>query len=156
MNYELLTQFADQYTTAESDLLKKINDFTYKNHAEPHMLSGHVQGQLLKMISCMIKPERILEIGTFTGYSALCLAEGLTENGVLHTIEFRESTANIARSFFEKSKHKSKIKLHIGNALEIIPQLNEQWDLIFIDADKPGYINYFELIFPHIKKMVLS
>ncbi len=89
MNFEQLNQFADAYSTAEDVLLAEINAFTQKNHAEPHMLSGHVQGQLLKMISHMIRPERILEIGTFTGYSALCLAAGLQPNGVLHTIEFR-------------------------------------------------------------------
>ncbi|WP_346237173.1 O-methyltransferase [Niabella insulamsoli] len=152
MDYELLTQFADQHTSAEDALLAEINAFTQQHHAEPHMLSGHVQGQLLKMISCMIRPARILEIGTFTGYSALCLAQGLTETGEIHTIEFRETTAAIARRFFDKSALKHQIKLHTGQAAAIIPELKEQWDLVFIDADKPGYIDYFELVFPHVKK----
>ena len=152
MDYELLSQFSTQYTTAEDPLLGVVSDFTHKNHAEPHMLSGHVQGQFLKMVSNMIRPERILEIGTFTGYSALCLAEGLTETGILHTIELRETPATIARDFFDISVHGSQIKLHVGNALDIIPQLNEKWDLVFIDADKPGYIDYFELVFPHVRK----
>ncbi|MGE9314124.1 O-methyltransferase [Niabella sp. CJ426] len=152
MDFEQLNQFADAYSTAEDALLAEINEFTQKNHAEPHMLSGHVQGQLLKMISRMIQPERILEIGTFTGYSAICLAAGLQPGGILHTIEFREPTAAIARDFFEKSIYRNNIRLHTGNALEIIPQLEENWDLVFIDADKPGYINYFELVFPRVKK----
>ncbi len=152
MEYDLLNQFADAYSTAEDALLAEVNDFTQKHHAEPHMLSGHVQGQLLKMISRMIQPERVLEIGTFTGYSALCLAAGLQPNGILHTIEFREPTAAIANDFFQKSAYRDHIQLHIGNALEIIPQLDENWDLVFIDADKPGYINYFELVLPRVKK----
>jgi predicted O-methyltransferase YrrM len=116
------------------------------------MLSGHLQGKLLEMVSCMIRPGRILEIGTFTGYSALCLAKGLTEKGVLHTIELREKDAAIAKSFFEKSPFSSKIVSHIGNAAAIIPVLNEEWDLVFIDADKPGYIEYFNLVFPRLRK----
>ncbi|HMR84053.1 MAG TPA: O-methyltransferase [Niabella sp.] len=152
MDYELLTQFSDQYTSKEGPLLAKINDFTHQHHAEPHMLSGHVQGQLLKMFSQMIRPRRILEIGTFTGYSALCLAEGLTDDGMLHTIEFREETAAIAQEFFNRSVYKNQVKLHTGNAAEIIPQLNETWDLVFIDADKVGYINYFELVLPQVRK----
>ncbi len=152
MDFEQLNQFADDYSTAEDALLAEINAFTQKNHAEPHMLSGHVQGQLLKMISQMIRPERILEIGTFTGYSALCLVAGLQPDGILHTIEFREPTAAIASNFFERSVYSNNIRLHTGNALEIIPQLEENWDLVFIDADKPGYINYFELVFPRVKK----
>lgn len=116
------------------------------------MLSGPVQGKLLEMISHMIRPQRILEIGTFTGYSALCLAEGLTNDGELHTIEFREETAAIAHNFFRRSALYPKIKLHVGNALNIIPTLKESWDLVFIDADKPGYIDYFKLVLPAVRK----
>lgn len=152
MDFEQLNSFSDQFTSAENELLAEVNAFTYEHHAEPHMLSGHVQGQLLSMFSHMIRPHRILEIGTFTGYSALCLAAGLQTEGILHTIESREPTAVIARNFFQKSPFKDKIKLHLGNAAEIIPQLNEIWDLAFIDADKTGYINYFELVFPYVKK----
>ncbi|MCH5718406.1 hypothetical protein MKP07_20505 [Niabella hibiscisoli] len=101
MDFEQLNQFSDQHTTPEDALLSEVSSFTLQNHAEPHMLSGHVQGQLLKMVSQMIRPERILEIGTFTGYSALCLAAGLQPDGILHTIEFREPTAAIAQNFFK-------------------------------------------------------
>ncbi|MFT4093979.1 MAG: O-methyltransferase [Niabella sp.] len=152
MNYELLTQFADRYTTKEDALLAEINAFTTHHHAHPHMLSGHVQGKLLKAFSYMMQPRRILEIGTFTGYSALCLAAGLTADGLLHTIESRDTTARIAQEYFDRSEKKNNIRLHTGNALEIIPGLNETWDLVFIDADKVSYIHYFDLVFPQVKK----
>jgi predicted O-methyltransferase YrrM len=116
------------------------------------MLSGHLQGKVLEMLSCMIRPRRILEIGTFTGYSAVCLAKGLTEDGQLHTIEIRENDAMKAREFFSRSVYAQKIILHVGSALEIIPTLDEMWDLVFIDADKPAYVEYFNLVFPKLKK----
>lgn len=116
------------------------------------MLSGHLQGKLLEMISCMIKPRRILEIGTFTGYSALCLAKGLAQDGLLHTIDIRDEDVKLARSYFDRSSFADKIISHTGNAIEIIPQLNETWDLVFIDADKPAYIEYFNLVFPQVRK----
>jgi caffeoyl-CoA O-methyltransferase len=116
------------------------------------MLSGHLQGKVLEMISRMIRPSRILEIGTFTGYSALCLAKGLTNNGFLHTVDIRTEDVNIARAYFDRSIYSRNIISHTGNALEIIPKLNEQWDLVFIDADKPGYIEYFNLVLPHVKQ----
>ena len=116
------------------------------------MLSGHLQGKFLEMISMMIRPRRILEIGTFTGYSALCLAAGLTDDGQLHTIELREADAALAASFFQRSVYAEKIKVHTGNALSIIPKLDETWDLVFIDADKPAYIEYFNLVLPRLRK----
>ena len=116
------------------------------------MLSGHLQGKLLEMISCMIQPRRILEIGTFTGYSAFCLAKGLTDEGQLHTIELREEDAQTARSFFDRSAYAGQIISHTGNALDIIPKLDETWDLVFIDADKPAYIEYFNLVLPRLRK----
>jgi predicted O-methyltransferase YrrM len=116
------------------------------------MLSGHLQGKLLEMISCMIRPQRILEIGTFTGYSALCLAKGLTPGGLLHTIEMREDDARQARDFFQRSDYAGQIICHTGNALDIIPDLEETWDLVFIDADKPAYIEYFNLVLPRLRK----
>ena len=128
--------YAEKYTSADDLLLQEVLDFTVKHHAHAHMISGHLQGQLLKMISNMIKPKRILEVGTFTGYSALCLANGLDEAGFLHTIELRSADAEKARSYFEKSDYKDQIILHIGDALEIIGEINESWDLVFIDADK--------------------
>ena len=133
-------------------MLKKIADYTYGQHADPQMLSGHLQGKVLEMISSMIRPKRILEIGTFTGYSALCLAKGLTDDGQLHTIDVREDDVRLARIFFNQSLFADKIISLCGNALDIIPKLSETWDLVFIDADKPAYINYFNLVLPQLRK----
>ena len=116
------------------------------------MLSGPVQGKLLEAISIMLQPKRVLEIGTFTGYSALCLSRGLAPGGLLHTIELREKDAGTARSYFDRSERGRQIISHTGNALEILPKLAETWDLVFIDADKPAYIQYFNLVFPHLRK----
>jgi len=143
--------YAEHYSSPEDDLLKKVNEFT-QTHSEAHMLSGHLQGKVLEMLSCMIRPKRILEIGTFTGYSALCLGKGLTEDGQLHTIELREEEATKAKEFFSKSPFGTRIILHQGSALDIIPTLNETWDLVFIDADKPSYIEYFNLVLPKLRK----
>ncbi len=143
--------YAEKYTSAEDDLIKEVADFTNVNHPKAQMLSGHLQGKLLEMISRMIRPERILEIGTFTGYSALCLAKGLTKSGVLHTLEIREEDAATAKHFFDRSIEKEKIILHIGDALKIIDELVELWDLVFIDADKTNYINYFNRVLPKLR-----
>jgi caffeoyl-CoA O-methyltransferase len=144
-------QYAAQFTTTETGILNKVNEDTVATHALAHMLSGHVQGALLQMLSNMIKPQRILEVGTFTGYSALCLAQGLQPGGKLHTIELREEDAAKAAGAFTAAGLAEVIQLHIGNAMDIIPQLNEAWDLAFIDADKPGYIDYYKLILPKLK-----
>jgi caffeoyl-CoA O-methyltransferase len=144
--------YAEKFSSPEDDLLKEVNNFTLKNYPEYQMLSGHLQGKLLEMISCMIKPRRILEIGTFTGYSALCLVKGLTGDGQLHTIELREADAGRAKTFFNKSVYADKIILHTGSALDIIPELNQEWDLVFIDADKTSYIDYFNLVLPKLRK----
>lgn len=144
-------QYSEKYTSPEDELLKEIADFTYAHHAQPHMLSGHLQGKLLEMISCMIQPARILEIGTFTGYSALCLAKGLDSGGQLHTVELRPDDAARARSYFDRSIYKEKIILHVGDALKIVGELNETWDLVFIDADKENYTNYFDRIFSQVR-----
>lgn len=149
---ELAQQYAEKYTTPEEEILKEMVAYTVTNHSEPHMLSGHLQGQLLQMISSMISPRRILEIGTFTGYSAICLAKGLTGDGILHTIEIREKEAAAARYFFEKSYVREKIKIHIGDARQKIDELDETWDLVFLDADKVNYINYFTAVFPKVRK----
>jgi len=148
----LVQAYAEKYTSAEDVLLKEVNEFTRLHHSEAMMLSGHLQGKLLEMISCMIRPARILEIGTFTGYSGLCLAKGLSAEGFLHTIELREIDAQKARSFFDRSSYARQIISHTGNALNIIPELKETWDLVFIDADKPAYIEYFNLVFPRLRK----
>jgi caffeoyl-CoA O-methyltransferase len=144
--------YAEQFSSKEDELLKEINDWTLKNHSEYQMLSGHLQGKVLEMISWMLRPRRILEIGTFAGYSALCLAKGLTVDGQLHTIELRNDDAARARGYFDRSSFNAQIILHVGNALTIIPELNETWDLVFIDADKPGYIQYFNLILPKVRQ----
>ena len=147
----LAQAYAEKYTTAEDALLKEVADYTYGNHPKSHMLSGHIQGKLLEMVSIMVQPEKILEIGTFTGYSALCLAKGLKGEGYLHTIEVREDDAATAKGYFNRSIFKGQIILHIGDALKIIDELNETWDLVFIDADKENYINYFNLVLPKLK-----
>lgn len=153
---ELINEKANNYATSFSEptdeLLKEIENFTLNHHAHSNMLSGPLQGKLLEMLSKIIRPKFILEIGTFTGYSALCLAKGLQPDGFLHTIELRDEDATISQNYFAKSSHSSQIVLHRGNALEIIPQLKETWDLVFIDADKTNYINYYELTLPRLKK----
>lgn len=144
--------YAEEYSTSDDDLLKKIDEFTFRQDLDYQMLSGHLQGKVLEMISCMIRPRRILEIGTFTGYSALSLVKGLTDDGQLHTIEGVERVAVMAQEFFKQSIYSEKIILHTGNALSIIPTLDEMWDLVFIDAHKPEYIDYFNLVFPELRK----
>lgn len=147
----LIHEYAEKYTSPEDALLKEVADYTYQHHAHSHMLSGHLQGKLLEMISCMVRPDRILEIGTFMGYSALCLAKGLTESGKLHTIELREEDAGKAQQYFDRSFFREKIILHVGDALKIFDELDESWDLVFIDADKVSYINYFDRIFSQVR-----
>ncbi len=144
-------KYAGKYTSSEDELIKEVADYTTANHARHHMLSGHLQGKLLEMVSCMIRPHRILEIGTFTGYSALCLVKGLAPNGQLHTIELREEDAAIAQGFFNRSAQKEQLILHTGDAAQVIDSLNETWDLVFIDADKTGYINYFNRVLPKLR-----
>ena len=148
----LVQEYAEKFSSPEDPLLKEVADFTYSNHPESQMLSGHLQGKFLEMASMMVRPRRVLEIGTFTGYSALCLAKGLTEDGILHTIELRQEDATTARGFFDRSAEKEKIILHTGDAKEIVTVLDEIFDLVFIDADKPGYIEYFNLVFPKVRK----
>ncbi len=148
----IVQEYAEKFSSPEDALLKEVADFTNANHPEHQMLSGHLQGKFLEMASTMITPLRILEIGTFTGYSALCLAKGLTDGGRLHTIELRKEDAATAKGFFDRSPYKEKIILHIGDAKEIVTKLDEIFDLVFIDADKPGYIEYFNLVFPKVRK----
>jgi caffeoyl-CoA O-methyltransferase len=148
----IVQAYAEQHSSGEDELLEEINAWTLKNHTEYQMLSGHLQGKVLEAISWMVRPRRILEIGTFTGYSALCLAKGMTDDGQLHTIELRETDAATASGFFDRSSFTGRIILHTGNALNIIPALDEDWDLVFIDADKPAYIEYFNLVLPKVRK----
>ena len=145
-------EYISKFSTPTDALLQEIEKYTLQNHPHANMLSGPVQGKVLEMISKMIKPDKILEIGTFMGYSALCLAKGLTASGELHTIEISKEDADISKNNFSKSLYDKQIILHEGNALEIIPALDETWDLVFIDADKVNYINYYELTLPRLKK----
>ena len=133
-------------------LLQQILDETNATHPHAHMISGAVQGNFLQMISHMVKPLNVLEIGTFTGFSALCLAAGLQKNGIIHTIEIRGEDAIVAQNNFDKSSFKQNIKLHVGDAKNIISTLHNQWDIVFIDADKVSYIDYYELTLPNLKK----
>jgi len=145
-------QYAKHYTSVLDEVLNEIEAYTLSHHPHAQMLSGHVQGKVLELFSNMIQPKRILEIGTFTGFSALCLAKGLQEDGKLYTLELREDDAKTASEYFVKSGMNDIIDLHVGDALQIIPVLNEIWDLVFIDADKVNYINYYELTLPSVKK----
>lgn len=150
--HPLADAYALAYTTPEDELLQEVADYTNETRAHAHMLSGTVQGRLLEMLSRMIQPERILEIGTFTGYSALCLAKGLKEHGKLYTIELRAPDASRAQSFFNKSAMKDRIILQVGNAEDILRTLNETWDMVFIDADKVNYTNYYEMVLPAVRQ----
>lgn len=140
------------YTSAEDAFLKEISDYTIGYHPDPGMLSGHVQGKFLQMISYMVRPHNVLEIGTLSGYSALCLAAGLQPGGHLHTIELREKDALIAREFIGKAGFSERITVHTGDALTIIETLKEPWDLVFIDADKINYVNYYEAVLPDLRQ----
>jgi predicted O-methyltransferase YrrM len=146
----LAQAYAERYSSPEPALLHEIADYTYKYHSQPQMLSGHLQGRFLEMISLIQRPRRILEIGTFMGYSAICLAAGLVEGGLLHTIELRDEDADIAAGYFRRANMQERIILHRGNALEIIPALHEDWDLVFIDADKVNYTEYYKLVLPRL------
>ncbi len=141
-----IQKYSEDHTSAENDLLKKINRDTHANIMMPRMLSGHMQGRILSMISCMIKPSVILEIGTYTGYSALCMAEGLNPGGKLITLDINEELENRVRNYFRDSPFYSQIDYRIGNALDIIPSLDMNFDLVFIDADKENYARYYDLI----------
>ncbi len=153
---EFYPQKLDDYIVAhtqdENEILAELNRETYAKILTPRMLSGHLQGQALRMFSHMIQPKRILEIGTYTGYSALCLADGLTEDGKLHTIDINEELAEMINRYIDKSGLSNKIVTHIGNAVEIIPNLNETFDVVFIDADKENYPNYFDLTIDKVRK----
>lgn len=141
-----ILEYAERHTTPETGLLKKVNRETHAQVLMPRMLSGHLQGRILSMISQLIKPSRILEIGTYTGYSALCLVEGLRPDGKLVTIDVNEELEDRVRGYFEKAGVTSKIDYRIGNALQIVPTLMEKFDLVFIDADKENYSRYFDLV----------
>ena len=141
-----LDQYAEEHTSPESKVLAELNRETWAKVLMPRMLSGHIQGRTLAMFSQMKSPRYILEIGTYTGYSGICLAEGLQKGGELHTIDINEELEDMVTTYIEKAGMTDRIITHIGNALEIIPTLERKWDMVFIDADKENYSNYFDLV----------
>jgi predicted O-methyltransferase YrrM len=147
-----LEDYIEQHSGKEPELLAALNKETYQKILLPRMLSGHFQGRVLSMLAKLIRPVNILEIGTYTGYSALCLCEGIQESGVLHTIDIKEELVDFQRKHFDKSPWGKQIVQHLGEATEIIPNLDVKFDLVFIDADKENYINYFEMIVPKMNK----
>lgn len=149
---EKLKDYILNHIDKETPLLAKLNRDTHLRILNPRMMSGHLQGRILKMFCRMIQPKKILELGTFTGYSALCMAEGLTDDAIIHTIEHDDELEEMILQTFEKSNFKNQIKLHIGEALEVIETLNESFDLVFIDADKRQYLDYYEAVFPKVRK----
>jgi len=146
-----LHTYIENHTQAEDEVLKELSRQTHLKVLRPRMLSEHIQGEVLSMLSAMIKPEQILELGTFTGYSAICLAKGLTKNGKLHTIDINDELDGFAAPFFEKAGFKDQIISYFGDALSIIPTLNVEFDLVFIDADKREYLAYYHAIFDKVK-----
>ena len=147
-----LEDYIEQHSENEPELLAALNKETYQKILLPRMLSGHFQGRVLSMLSKLIRPVNVLEIGTFTGYAALCLCEGMQENGQLHTIDIKEELVDFQRKYFDKSPWGNQIVQHLGEAISILPTLEIKFDLVFIDADKENYINYFELILPKMNK----
>ncbi len=149
---EDLEDYVANHSQAEPELLAKLNKETHQKILQPRMLSGHFQGRVLSILSKIIRPKHILEIGTYTGYAALCLAEGLTENGTLDTIDIEEELVDFQKKYFDASPWKDQIFQHLGNAIDVIPKLNKKFDLVFIDADKENYVHYFQLIVPLMNK----
>ena len=147
---EELENYAAQHTEDEPLLLQELNKRTHLNVLQPRMISGHFQGRFLSLLSKLVQPRTILEIGTYTGYATLCLAEGLHPEGVLHTIDIKEELTDLQREFFDRSGYGSQIVQHLGKAADIIPSLNTTFDLVFIDADTQNYAHYFDLV---IEKM---
>ena len=141
-----LTEYAERFTSDESAVLQELRRHCYEHYEDSAMLSGFFQGRVLSMLSRMIRPRVVLEIGTYLGYSALCFAEGLAEGGKVITLDIVEETNRVARSFVEKTEYKDRIEFHLGEALNIIPYIPETFDIVFIDADKPNYSNYYNLV----------
>ena len=146
--HPLANEYAQKYSNATPEYLKSIYEETLAKHPHAHLQSSWTQGGFLSLISKIVQPHFILEIGSFTGFSALCLAEGLLPNGELHTIELREEDAQKAKLAFSASPKNNQISMHVGDAKEIIPTLSKNWDLVFIDADKTSYIDYYQLVLP--------
>ena len=149
---EELEDYAALHSENEPELLAALNRETHQKILQPRMLSGHFQGRVLSMISKLVRPQHILEIGTYTGYATLCLAEGMQDSGTLDTIDNNEELYDFQKKYFDQSQWSSSISQHLGNALEIIPTLNKRFDLVFIDADKENYPNYFEMVVPMMSR----
>ncbi len=147
-----ILKYIELFSSTPADYLQELERETYQKTVLPQMISGSYQGRLLSLISKMIRPENILEVGTFTGYATLCLAEGLAENGIIHTIDINDEFRYLQDKYFKISGFQKNIKQYLGNALEIIPTISYEFDLVFIDADKKHYPEYFEMIFPKVKK----
>ncbi|WP_396174517.1 O-methyltransferase [Flavobacterium sp.] len=149
---EDLEDYVALHSQKEPELLAQLNKETYQKILLPRMLSGHFQGRVLSMLSKLIRPKNILEIGTYTGYATLCLCEGMQENGIVHTIDIKEELVDFQRKYFDQSPWGNQIVQHLGEAIAIIPTLEATFDLVFIDADKENYLNYYELIVPRMNK----
>ena len=147
-----IEEYIEKNSSVEPDILKDLNKETYLKVLNPRMLSGHLQGRFLSIISKLIKPKKILEIGTYTGYSAICMAEGLIENGVIHTIDINEELSSIQNKYFKKTSNNNSIVQYVGDAKNIIDNINETFDLVFLDADKENYIEYYKLFIDKVKK----
>lgn len=146
-----IKEYILNHSDKEDPILAELNRETNLKILRPRMLSGHLQGKILEMISKMINPKKILELGTYTGYSAICLTKGLQENGILRTIEVNDELEDIIRKYFTKAQIENKVKLHFGDARKIIPEIKEQFDLVFIDADKREYLEYYNIVFDFVK-----
>ncbi|HTO34767.1 MAG TPA: O-methyltransferase [Flavobacterium sp.] len=149
---EELEGYVAKHSENEPELLAQLNKETYQKVLLPRMLSGHFQGRVLSMLSKLVRPKTMLEIGTYTGYATLCLCEGLQDSGVIHTIDIKEELVDFQRKYFEKSPWGKQIVQHLGNAVDIIPNIDAKFDLVFIDADKENYLNYYEMIVPKMNK----
>lgn len=148
---EALLKYAEQHSAAEPEILAKLNRETHLKVMQPRMLSGHLQGRILSMFSKLIQPKTIVEIGTYTGYSALCLAEGLQAEGVLHTIDNNDERVSLLKRYFSEAGEQERIRIHTGNALDILPGIEGPYDLVFIDADKHNYLNYYKLVLERMR-----
>lgn len=149
---EALENYIEKHTSPETEALQKLNRDTYAHVMMPNMLSGQVQGRFLKMLVTMIQPKTVLEIGTFTGYSGICIAEGMNEGTTLHSIDINEELRGMVEKYVKESGQEKKIKLYTGNALDIIPTINSTFDMVFIDADKKNYSNYYDIVFDKVRK----
>lgn len=147
-----LEKYIEEHTKPETDLLRRLNRETHASVLMPQMLAGHLQGRFLKMLATMINPAQVLEIGTYTGYSSLCFAEGMEKGTTIHTIDINEELSHIVTKYIKEAKESAKIKTYIGNALDIIPTIDEVFDMVYIDADKKNYLNYYNLVFDKLRK----